>query len=115
MTSLQLVLCAEGARADMGGVGLVPVPPLARVLAERGHLVRLFKSGFGRGGMEYAARRGQTIRACQPRIAITLYHPGQDASETIRYLRDLVSEYRHRLKGTSAETGNPVMGYFWVE
>ena len=41
MTGLKIVLCAEGARADAGGVGLVAVPQIARALAQRGHKVVL--------------------------------------------------------------------------
>jgi glycosyltransferase involved in cell wall biosynthesis len=41
MSALRIVLCAEGARVEMGGVGLVAVPPIARALAARGHHVVL--------------------------------------------------------------------------
>jgi len=41
MNPLKIVMCAEGARAEMGGVGLVAVPPMARALAARGHSVVL--------------------------------------------------------------------------
>lgn len=39
MKSLRIVLCAEGARPDMGGLGLVAVPHIARALADLGHQV----------------------------------------------------------------------------
>lgn len=38
---MNLVLAAEGARQEMGGVGLVAVPPIARALAGLGHRVVL--------------------------------------------------------------------------
>jgi glycosyltransferase involved in cell wall biosynthesis len=38
---MNLVLVAEGARIEMGGLGLVAVPPIARALAGRGHRVVL--------------------------------------------------------------------------
>lgn len=38
---MKIVLVAEGARLEMGGLGLVAVPPIARALAGRGHQVVL--------------------------------------------------------------------------
>lgn len=38
---MKIVLVAEGARPEMGGLGLVAVPPIARALAGRGHQVVL--------------------------------------------------------------------------
>lgn len=38
---LKIVLCAEGARVEMGGLGLVAVPHIARALAALGHKVVL--------------------------------------------------------------------------
>lgn len=38
---MKLVLVAEGARSEMGGLGLVAVPPIARALVGRGHQVVL--------------------------------------------------------------------------
>lgn len=39
--ALNILLCAEGARADAGGLGLVAVPHIARALAARGHHIVL--------------------------------------------------------------------------
>lgn len=38
---MNIVLMTEGARIEMGGVGIVAVPPIARVLAQMGHRVVL--------------------------------------------------------------------------
>jgi glycosyltransferase involved in cell wall biosynthesis len=41
MNPLKIVMCAEGAQYEMGGVGLVAVPPMAQALAALGHCVVL--------------------------------------------------------------------------
>lgn len=54
---MKIVLVAEGARLDMGGLGLVAVPPIARALAALGHSVTL--EIFGPvipGAQEFATR-----------------------------------------------------------
>jgi FkbM family methyltransferase len=58
----------------------------------------------------------ETIRRCKPRIAITTYHPGNDAAEMIAFLRSIVPYYKARTKGTSYNSSvkRPVMLHAWV-
>ena len=67
-------------------------------------------------GAEMAMLKGAcpTIKLSKPRIALTLYHIGHNVNEIVTYLRLLVTEYNHRVKGINVETGNPVMGHFWI-
>ena len=58
-----------------------------------------------------------TIRAYQPKIAITTYHPGNEWRQICQLLRSLVPEYSYRLKGVSynARRARPVMLHLWVD
>lgn len=58
-----------------------------------------------------------TIRAYKPRIAFTVYHPGNNWREMAAFLSDLVPEYKFRIKGISYNAGypRPVMLHVWTE
>jgi FkbM family methyltransferase len=69
-------------------------------------------------GMEYALLRGaeETILRYKPRIAITTYHIGNDATRMVELLRHIVPSYQVRTKGTSynARVRRPIMLHAWV-
>jgi FkbM family methyltransferase len=58
----------------------------------------------------------RTIRRDKPKIALTVYHPGNNWSEMAAFLKGLVPEYRFRIKGLSYNGGRPrpVMLHAWV-
>jgi FkbM family methyltransferase len=68
---------------------------------------------------EYRMLRGgaETIRLDKPKIAITVYHQGNNWQEILNFCRSLVPEYAYRLKGLSynQKYPRPVMLHLWPE
>lgn len=58
----------------------------------------------------------ETIRSCRPKIALTVYHHQNDWQQILYLLKQLVPEYKHRVKGLSADNGQtlPVMLHCWL-
>lgn len=54
------------------------------------------------------------IKDYRPKIAITCYHQENNYREIIKFVRELVPEYKYYLKGISQFTGQPVMVHLWV-
>ncbi|MFA5800898.1 MAG: FkbM family methyltransferase [Thermoleophilia bacterium] len=59
----------------------------------------------------------ETIKRDKPKIALTVYHPGNDWREMLNYCRGLVPEYAYRVKGLSynEKYPRPVMLHLWPE
>ena len=57
-----------------------------------------------------------TIQRDQPKIAFTVYHPGNNWKEMVAFLRGLVPQYQFRIKGLSYNAGHPrpVMLHAWT-
>lgn len=68
---------------------------------------------------EYRVLRGgtETIRRNKPKIALTVYHPGNDWREILNLCRSLSPEYSYRIKGLSynQKQVRPVMIHLWPE
>jgi FkbM family methyltransferase len=68
---------------------------------------------------EYSVLRGgaETIRRYKPKIALTVYHPGNNWRELVNFCRNLVPEYAYRVKGLSynQKYARPVMLHLWPE
>jgi FkbM family methyltransferase len=68
---------------------------------------------------EYKVLQGgsKTIRRDKPKIALTVYHPGNDWRQIYEFLRSLVPEYSYRLKGISYNNRKvrPVMIHLWTD
>lgn len=68
---------------------------------------------------EYRVLQGgaETIRRDKPKIALTVYHPGNDWRELLKFCRNLVPEYAYRVKGLSynQKYPRPVMLHLWPE
>ena len=66
---------------------------------------------------EYKVLKGavETIRRCKPKIALTVYHSGNNWREILRLCLDLVPGYAYRLKGISYNHlyARPVMLHLW--
>jgi FkbM family methyltransferase len=54
-----------------------------------------------------------TIKRNKPKIAITTYHPQNNAEEIIRLVKSYVPEYKHYVKGIYDVECKPVMIHFW--
>lgn len=57
----------------------------------------------------------ETIRRDRPKIAFTVYHPGNNWREMVTFLTELVPSYQFRVKGLSYNDGKarPVMLHAW--
>jgi FkbM family methyltransferase len=69
---------------------------------------------------EYKVLRGgaETIRRDKPKIAITVYHSGNEWREMLSFCRSMVPEYSYRIKGISyddQQKPRPVMMHLWTE
>jgi len=66
--------------------------------------------------MEALLGAAETIRAYRPRLAITVYHEGNNWREIRDFLRSLVPEYKTRVKGLSyfGAVARPVMIHAWT-
>ena len=56
-----------------------------------------------------------TIKKFAPKIALTVYHSGNDWVQMLGFLRSLVPEYSYRIKGLYYNGGKtrPVMLHCW--
>ncbi len=68
---MNIVLVSEGARLEMGGIGLVAVPNIARTLADLGHLVTLEIFGPPIPGSEPFATHDPALAFQKNLVAIT--------------------------------------------
>ncbi|SKC38398.1 methyltransferase, FkbM family [Ohtaekwangia koreensis] len=66
-----------------------------------GHELEMLKGAIG------------TIKKNKPKIVITCYHRENIASEIIDFIKSIVPEYNHYVKGVFHEEGKPVMIHFW--
>jgi FkbM family methyltransferase len=68
---------------------------------------------------EYKVLQGgaETIRRYKPKIALTVYHPGNNWRQICEFLRGLVPQYSYRIKGISYNAGKarPVMIHLWAD
>ncbi len=97
--------------------GAIPVTTIDRWVTERGWRIDYIKADLE--GFEHRVIRGaaETIRRDRPKIAITVYHPGNDWRWVLRFVRELVPSYAYRIKGISNNDGTarPVMLHLWPE
>lgn len=56
-----------------------------------------------------------TIKHSKPKIAITTYHEGQDFEKLISIIKDVVPEYKFKIKGIEHKFGNPIMLHMWID
>jgi len=58
----------------------------------------------------------ETIKRYKPKIAFTVYHPGNNWKQILSFLRGLVPEYAYRIKGLSysGKQARPVMIHLWA-
>lgn len=96
------------------GSRVVDVETIDRLFYARGISVDYLKVDIEGSEMSMLKGAANTIRQSRPRIAMALYHQNQNVDETVAFLQSLVPNYQYRLKGICAESGNPVMGHFWV-
>jgi len=54
------------------------------------------------------------IEDYRPKMAIACYHLENDYKEIIKFVRELVPEYKYYIKGISQFSGRPVMIHFWI-
>ena len=106
----------RGAIVDAVG-GSIPVTTVDRWVAQKGWRVDYIKADLE--GFEHQMLQGaaETIRRDRPKIAITVYHPGNDWRWIVSFVGGLASGYRHRVKGISINGGvaRPVMLHLWPE
>jgi FkbM family methyltransferase len=57
---------------------------------------------------------GKTISSNKPKIVVTSYHTENDHKEIVSFIKGLVPEYNHYVKGIFHEEGKPVMIHFWI-
>jgi len=107
-----------GAVERTGGRGTpIEVTTIDRYVKRTGIAVNFIKADVE--AFEFEVLRGaeNTIRKFRPKIAFTVYHPGNNWRQIRDFLRSLVPEYSYRLKGISYNKGvaRPVMIHLWVD
>jgi FkbM family methyltransferase len=67
-------------------------------------------------GYEYEMLLGakNLIKQCKPRMAITIYHPGQDGWSIIKLVKEIEPSYKYKVKGIDFAEGKPMMVHFWI-
>lgn len=67
-------------------------------------------------GYDYLTLQGayQTIKAYNPKIAITTYHHADHAMLISKYLKEINPDYQIKVKGIEHQAGAPVMLHAWV-
>jgi len=79
--------------------------------------VDFIKGDLESSEVEVLRGAAETIRRFAPKIALTVYHPGNDWREILGLVRSLVPNYAYRLKGLSfnENKARPVMIHLWQE
>jgi FkbM family methyltransferase len=104
-----------GRLSDDGDGIEVPVNTIDAWADESGARVDFIKGDLESHELEVLRGGVRTIERCRPRIAITVYHPGNAWRELLDLVRSVAPGYRHRLKGLSFNGGHsrPVMLHLW--
>jgi FkbM family methyltransferase len=86
-------------------------------VAETGLQVDYIKGDLESHELDVLKGARQTIEQYQPKMALTVYHPGNEWSQILGYVRSLVPTYRYRIKGLSylGNKPRPVMIHLWTE
>lgn len=98
-----------------GGVP-IQVKTIDKWATESGQSVQYIKGDLE--GFELKVLKGaaETIGRDKPKIALTVYHVGNDWQEILAYLRKLAPNYRYKLKGVSynGRYPRPTMLHCWI-
>lgn len=99
-----------------GGIP-VQVKTIDKWAADNGRTVHYIKGDLE--GFELKVLRGaaEIIRRDKPKIALTVYHVGNDWQEILTYLRKLVPDYAYKIKGISynGRQPRPTMLHCWTK
>lgn len=99
---------------QVGGVP-VQVKTIDKWAADNGRTVDYIKGDLE--GFELKVLKGaaEIIKRDKPKIALTVYHNGNDWQEMLAYLRKLVPNYQYKVKGISYNGGQsrPTMLHCW--
>jgi FkbM family methyltransferase len=108
----------RGAVERNGGEGVpIKVTTIDEYVKSTGIEVDFIKADVE--GFELEVLRGaeNTIKKFRPKMAFTVYHPGNNWRQIREFIRGLVPQYSYRLKGISYNKGvaRPVMIHLWVD
>ena len=103
-------------RTDNGGTP-IQVTTIDEYVKRAGIKVDFIKADVESLEFEVLQGARNTIARYRPRIALTVYHPGNDWREICEFLRSLVPQYSYRIKGISYNQNKtrPVMIHLWVD
>jgi FkbM family methyltransferase len=103
----------SGKMATQGQGESVPVKPLDVLLKDQPRITYL-KADVE--GYELPMLQGAAalIQRHKPKIAVTTYHNENDPAAIIAFVKGLVPEYKHFVKGIAQYGGKPVMIHFWI-
>jgi FkbM family methyltransferase len=85
---------------------------------QSGMRVDLVKGDLESFELEVLRGGAQTIKRYAPKIAMTVYHQGNDWKEILSFCRSLVPDYQYRVKGISfldRKRVRPVMIHLWPQ
>ncbi|QHT68842.1 FkbM family methyltransferase [Rhodocytophaga rosea] len=96
---------------DLSSGDTVEIHKIDHLIA--GHRITYLKADIE--GFEYEMLKGAAaiIKENKPKIAITTYHPQNNAEEIISLIRSYVPEYKYYVKGIYDVECKPVMIHLW--
>jgi len=106
-----------GCVVDRGQGTPIRITTIDRWAQKTGSRIDFIKGDLESFEMNVLRGAADTIRKYQPKIAFTVYHPGNNWLEMLSYVRNLVPGYKHRIKGISynGAKARPVMLHLWAK
>jgi len=106
-------ICSALTNSDEN-VEKVKISTIDKLFFERGIPIDYLKADLEGHDLKMLNGAAKTIKASNPKIAITTYHNPEHARQIAAFLRSLNAEYNIKCKGIEGYTGAPVMLHAWV-
>jgi FkbM family methyltransferase len=97
---------------DVSAGDMINIHKIDSILSD-GQKITYLKADIEGFEQEMLKGAANTIKRNKPKIAITTYHPQNDAEEIIRLIKSYVPEYNFYVKGIYDVECKPVMIHFW--
>lgn len=112
-STVELSNCSISSSIIESGGGNIKMTTLDNLLYNKARITYI-KADLEGYEMKMLKGTSHIIRDYRPKMAITCYHQENNYREIIKFVRELVPEYKYYLKGISQFTGKPVMVHLWV-
>ncbi|MDD3296130.1 MAG: FkbM family methyltransferase [Candidatus Omnitrophica bacterium] len=93
--------------------GDIKITTLDNLLKDKGKITYI-KADLEGWEMKMLIGAKGIISKYKPKIVITAYHRDNEQGKMINFLKQIVPEYKYRVRGISQYSGRPILVWFWV-